>query len=76
MSTEASVTSGVPQGSVPLLFMLFMLYINDLPQNIQSQVRLLADDTAVYLTVTSFEDAKKTLQADLTGMLTYLGYEV
>ena len=52
MSTEASVTSGVPQGSKlgPLLFMLFMLYINDLPQNIQSQVRLLADDTTVYLT--------------------------
>ena len=40
------------------------LYINDLPQNIQSQIRLFADDTAVYLTVNSQEDAN-TPQADL-----------
>ena len=62
-SLEVPVTSGVPQGHV-LWPLLFMFNINDLPQNIQSQVRLFADDTAVYLTVDSSED-RDTLQADL-----------
>ena len=62
-SSEIPVTSRVPQGSV-LWPSLFLLYTNDLPENINSQVRLFADDTVVYLPVTSKDDFQ-TLQQDL-----------
>ena len=62
-STELPVSSGVPQGSV-LGPILFLLYINDLPDNIQSNVRLFADDTAVYLAVQGQEDTD-VIQNDL-----------
>ena len=57
------VTSGVPLGSV-LGPVLFLAYIIDLPQDVVSQVRLFADDTAIYLTTESQHDSN-CLQRDL-----------
>ena len=62
-SKEVPVASGGSQGSV-LGPLLFLLYINDLPENIKSKVRHFADDTAVYLTVSSAQDSQ-VLQSDL-----------
>ena len=66
MSDVAPVTSGVPQGSV-LGPILFLVYINDMPESITSTSRLFADDTIVYRKVES-EDDHQLLQNDLKAL--------
>ena len=62
-SPWVDVTSGVPQGSV-LGPVLFLLYINDIQDSIQSNIRLFADDSIVYREINSPDDQVK-LQQDL-----------
>ena len=62
-SSQVDVDSGIPQGSV-LGPSLFIYYINDLQDRLRSTVRLFADDTIAYLTITSEDDAEH-LQEDL-----------
>ena len=59
-SGVASVTSGVPQGSVLGPF-LFILFINDLPDSVVSLCRLYADDVIIY----NSRDHQGQLQSDL-----------
>ena len=63
------VTSGVPQGSVigPLMF---VLYINDLPDKIESPIYLFADDTKIFKIINTQED-QKALQRDLVKLQTW-----
>ena len=65
-SESASVTSGVPQGTVlgPLLFLCF---INDLPECVTSKVRLFADDCLLYRKIDSVRDSH-LLQEDLASL--------
>ena len=65
----ASVRSGVPQGTV-LGPILFIVYINDLPARITSQIRLFADESYIYRVINNSEDSLK-LQDDITALLNW-----
>ena len=54
-SGSCPVLSGVPQGSVPGPC-LFLMYINNMPDSSKSNIRLFADDTIMYLTITNHSD--------------------
>ena len=59
-----SIYSGVPQGSV-LGPLMFLIYINDLTDNISENIKLFADDSSLFITVTNVDLAQQTLMKDL-----------
>ena len=67
ISNWKSVLSGVPQGSI-LGPILFLIYINDLEDDISSKVLKFADDTKVFRKFTNDTD-KQSLQDDLEKLV-------
>ena len=63
VSSWHNVTSGIPQGSV-LGPVFFLLYVNDLPDTVASNVYMFANDVKIYHPMTSHEDTT-ILQDDL-----------
>ena len=66
LSNEVKVTSGVPQRRV-LGPLLFLVYVNNIWRNIDSSIRLFADDCIIYRKITNKNNIKM-LQKDLDTM--------
>ena len=67
MSDEKIVLSGIPQGSV-LGPVLFIIYINDLPEEISSNIKIFADDTKIFKAL-EIQSDKDQLQNDLDKLI-------
>ena len=63
-SNWMSLKAGVPQGSV-LGPLLFLVYINDLTDNISSDIRLFADDSSLFTCVKGVSQTHVKLLKDL-----------
>ena len=71
-SVTKTIRNGVPQGSI-LGPILFVIYINDLPQILlKSSLSMYADDTVICFSDSSAEIIKQVLQNDLNNVEQWL----
>ena len=66
-SYPSAVVSGVPQGTV-LAPLLFLCFVNDIPSNVSSKIKLYADDILLYHTISSETDCT-LLQNDINSLI-------
>ena len=66
-SSWADVKAGVPQESI-LSPLLFLIYINDMPNDLNSNAKLFAGDTSLFSVVHNITDLANLLNSDLSKM--------
>jgi hypothetical protein len=72
LSTKKEIICGIPQGSI-LDPLLFLIYINDLPNCLESTVPCLyADETQIFASSHDSEDLIDKLNSDLVNVMDWL----
>ena len=73
-SSAKEIVCGVPQGSI-LGPLMFLLYINDLPEClINTTPGMYADDTQIYASSASFSELISKLNQDLENIVKWLSH--
>ena len=73
-SDWAPVVSGVPQGTV-LCPLLFSLHINNIMSDIESEIRLFADDCVFYREIKDIEDTLKLQKEVILLLILWTAYK-